>query len=94
LIVDGALVTGLPEDRSIFARAAQLVSSVTSIALEMVLPILAGYWIDRRLGTKVLFTVGGAVLGLVTGMWSLLRMTAAMRDHPDDRVPPDQSEKQ
>ena len=93
-MIDGALVTGLPDDRSVFARAAQLVSSVTSVAMEMVLPILAGIWIDWRLGTKWVFTVFGAVIGLITGIWSLLRMTESLRDRANDHFPPNQSQKQ
>lgn len=50
-------------------------SRVTTVSLEMVLPCVLGYWIDRHvLDTKVVFTLLGAVLGLVGGMWHLIRM--------------------
>jgi len=41
---------------------------VTTISLEMVLPGLIGYWIDLRLGTKLLFLVPGVILGFAIGM--------------------------
>ncbi len=46
---------------------------VTSIALEMVLPSLGGVWLDAKLGTFILFTLLGAVLGMTTALWSLLK---------------------
>jgi F0F1-type ATP synthase assembly protein I len=50
---------------------------IVSVAMEMVLPGLAGwYWIDRRLGTKIVFLVLGLVLGVVGGMIHLMRMLA------------------
>ena len=45
-----------------------------TISLEMVVPGLAGYWLDRRLAIKGLFTVIGFGLGLVVGMWHLMRI--------------------
>jgi hypothetical protein len=52
-----------------------LSSMVISVAMEMVLPGLAGwYWIDRRLGTKFVFLVLGLVLGVVGGMVHLVRL--------------------
>jgi F0F1-type ATP synthase assembly protein I len=68
-------VTELPDDRSALARAASLASSVTSISLEMVLPVLGGYWLDQRCGTKAVFALLGAAAGLALGIWSLLRLT-------------------
>jgi F0F1-type ATP synthase assembly protein I len=47
---------------------------VISVAVEMVLPGLAGYWIDQRLGTKIVFLLLGLVLGVVGGMIHLLRL--------------------
>lgn len=51
---------------------------ITSIALGMVLPGLLGLWVDLKLlGTKPLFTVLGFVLGMVAGLWHLIRMTSS-----------------
>ena len=38
----------------------ELGSMATTIGLEMVVPILLGYWIDRHLGTPAVFTIAGA----------------------------------
>jgi F0F1-type ATP synthase assembly protein I len=78
----------MPDDRSALARATQVASNVTSVSLEMVLPILIGYWIDQRLGTKAVFAILGGVLGLATGIWSLMRMTESLRGRAKDRFPP------
>jgi F0F1-type ATP synthase assembly protein I len=51
-----------------------LSSMIISVAVEMVLPGLAGYWVDQRLGTKIVFLVLGLVLGVVGGMIHLVRM--------------------
>jgi hypothetical protein len=45
------------------------------VSLEMVLPGLAGYWIDQKLGTAVLFMLVGFVLGSWTAVLHLIRMT-------------------
>lgn len=50
-------------------------SRLTTVSLEMVLPGVLGHWVDRQLGTGMVFLVLGVVLGLTTGMWHLIRMT-------------------
>ncbi|MGL6226272.1 MAG: AtpZ/AtpI family protein [Thermoguttaceae bacterium] len=47
---------------------------VSSIAFEMVLPILLGFWIDQKLGTLVLFTLLGAVLGMTIALLQLIQL--------------------
>jgi len=37
------------------------------------LGVLGGYWLDARLGTKILFTLLGAGLGFYAGFRELLR---------------------
>ena len=56
------------------AQAMSLSSMIISVAMEMVLPGLAGYWIDQRLGTKLVFLLLGLVLGVVGGMIHLVRL--------------------
>lgn len=53
----------------------QWTSRVTTISLEMVLPAAAGYWVDRRLGTNLVFLVAGAIIGFATGIWHLLKLS-------------------
>jgi F0F1-type ATP synthase assembly protein I len=45
-------------------------------SLEMALPVVAGYWIDQKLGTVVVFMVLGVIAGCTLGMWHLMRMIA------------------
>lgn len=62
-------MSGGPEDkdagdgRSAAARAAEWASRIMTISLEMVLPGLAGYWLDTKLGTQVVFLLVGFALG-------------------------------
>jgi F0F1-type ATP synthase assembly protein I len=57
----------------------QWASNATTVAAEMVAPILIGAWIDGRLGTKGVFAIVGGVIGMTAGIWSLLRMVAPLR---------------
>lgn len=50
------------------------VSQITTVVAEMVLPGLAGQWLDHRWGTNFLTLVGFA-LGLTVGIWHLIAMT-------------------
>lgn len=54
------------------------VSQVTTIALEMVLPALGGYWLDTRWGTTPGLTIAGAVLGFAISMQHLLQLARKM----------------
>ncbi len=69
------------------ALAVEWVSKITVVALEMVLPGLAGHWLDGRLRTKFLAMTGFAI-GIVCGMWHLLVMTGAVgRKNTNDKPP-------
>jgi len=50
------------------------VARITTVALEMVLPGVFGFWLDRQFGLAFLGLVGFA-FGFVLGMWHLLAMT-------------------
>lgn len=65
----------LPDGRSPYALAMEWVSRITTISIEMVLPGAIGYWIDQRLGTKVVFLIVGAILGFVGGIWQLIKLS-------------------
>lgn len=51
-------------------------SRATTIALEMVLPGLAGQWADERFGTSFL-TLTGFGLGLTLALWHLIGLARA-----------------
>lgn len=63
------------------------VSRVTTVALEIVLPGLGGYWLDQRFGTGFLVIVGFA-LGLTVGLWHLLKMTGSIARDNHNGDPP------
>lgn len=62
------------DDRSAYAVAAQWVSRIMAVAMEMVLPGLLGLWLDSRLGTRVLFALLGFGVGIPVAVWHLVRM--------------------
>lgn len=63
------------------------VARVTTIALEMALPPLAGNWADGHFGTEPVLVIVGAVLGLTCGVWYLARMTVPAPDENDHQPP-------
>jgi len=48
-----------------------------TISLTMVLPGLLGYWVDTKLGTRAVFTIGGFLAGMAYGMWQLMLIAQA-----------------
>jgi hypothetical protein len=56
------------------ALAAQWVSRITTVVLEMVLPGAIGHWLDRRWDMSFLSPIGFA-FGVVLGTWHLVVMT-------------------
>ncbi len=53
------------------------VARITTVVAEMVVPGLIGRWLDSKWGTQFCVVIG-FVLGLVVGMWHLIRMTRSM----------------
>jgi len=60
-------VTNQSDDRSLLAQAVGWASLATTVAAEMVVPILIGAWVDTRLGLKGLFAILGGVMGVTAG---------------------------
>jgi ATP synthase protein I len=61
-----------PQDkRPPMAIAMEWVSRITTVALEMVIPGVIGWFVDRALGTSFIAIVGFG-LGLVGGMYHLI----------------------
>jgi uncharacterized protein YqgC (DUF456 family) len=63
------------------AIALEWVSRIVAVGIEMVLPGLAGHWLDQQWGTSYL-AFCGFVLGLVAGMWHLIAMTRPRSSPP------------
>lgn len=59
------------------AVAAQWVSQITGIGLEIVIPIVVGRWLDDRWGTSFCTAVG-VVVGPLLGFWHLLTLTGVV----------------
>jgi F0F1-type ATP synthase assembly protein I len=74
------MVNNIPDGRSPIAVAMHWASQVTTISIEMVLPILLGVWTDRRLGTKAVFTIVGGIAGFWLGIWNLIRIAKVLAD--------------
>jgi len=47
---------------------------VTTISLEMSLPGVLGFWLDKRWGTAVLCTILGVAIGFSLGMFHLIKL--------------------
>lgn len=60
--------------------AMQWVSQVTTVAVELVLPALGGYWLDGRWGTAPWLLIAGVIVGAVVSMYHLLQMIGPTRD--------------
>lgn len=63
------------DDLSPIAIAYQWASRIIVVALEMVLPGMAGHWLDKKLGTVVLFMLIGFGLGSTAAVVHLIQMT-------------------
>jgi ATP synthase protein I len=72
-------VKNTPDDRSIFAVALGWSSRITTISVQMLLPGMLGYWLDQRLKTRFIFLLLGILLGLASGLWSLIRLAQEKR---------------
>ena len=66
-------VTTPPDDRSPIALAYAWATRIMVVALVMVLPGLAGHWLDERLGTVVLFLLVGLGLGCTAATLQLIQ---------------------
>ncbi len=71
-------MANLPPDRSPVSVAWARASQVTTISLEMVVPVVLGYFADQWLKTGLVFMVIGAIAGLCSGMLSLLRFAGSL----------------
>jgi hypothetical protein len=72
-----APVTTPPNERSPVAVAYQWASRIMVVAMEMVLPMLAGHWLDKKLGTVVLFLLIGLGLGCTAAVVHLMQMISS-----------------
>lgn len=64
----------LPLDLSWMAKATNWIARIAIVVLAMVLPGLAGLWLDNQVETRFLGVLGFA-LGVPLGMWFVIVMT-------------------
>lgn len=62
------------DDRSPIAQAVGTASQITTIGLTMILPAFAGYYLDRWLGTVLLFVILGLGLGVASAVLQMSRL--------------------
>ena len=67
----------LPPDRSPVAIALEWSVTIMTIAAQMVLPGLGGYWLDKQLGTRAVFLLLGFACGGLLAALSLARIAQA-----------------
>ncbi|MFC1759655.1 AtpZ/AtpI family protein [Planctomycetota bacterium] len=78
-----------PEDQlSATAKGYRSASRVISACLEMVVPCLAGYWLDAKFASSPWFLLVGLALGMWLGIKSLVRL-ASGQSSPETRPPSD-----
>lgn len=56
------------------AIALEWSATIMTISAEMVVPGLLGYWLDQRLGTRVLFLLVGFAVGGTLATLALVRI--------------------
>jgi hypothetical protein len=76
-------VNGQIDGPRAIALAYQWVARITGVCIQMVAPGLIGLWLDRRIGSVVVFTMLGFVVGITLGVWQLVRMTSDAKDDCD-----------
>lgn len=75
------------DDRSPFAIAAAWSANIMTICLEMVVPIVLGYWADVWLGTRLVFVILGALAGMALGTLHLVRLVSPKKDSGEESPP-------
>ena len=87
------MVTLRPDSEPSMAAASRLVSQVTSIVFEMLLPVGAGYWLDGYFKTEPWCVSVGAILGLFVSMTSLVQLAqrANQQNQPKKSTPSESS---
>ena len=72
------------DDRSPTAKAISKVAEITTISLMMIIPAIIGYFIDQQLGTFILCTGIGLVLGIASAVLQLMKFVAIEQQNRDD----------
>jgi F0F1-type ATP synthase assembly protein I len=72
------------DDRSQTAKAIGWVNQIITASLVLVLPVVAGNWLDRTFHASPLYLVLGALLGFVAAGWHFYKIIVAIsKDEAD-----------
>ena len=71
-----------------WALALRLMGVGWFVAASVVIGIVGGYWLDRWLGTTIVFTIVGVVLGTTVAFYGLYQMVKPLMD--DQRKGPEE----
>lgn len=73
-----------PEPHSAMAHLARFSGHGLTLALSTGLFLMAGWWVDGKLGTRPLFALAGALLGAAAGLYSMVQhlLLIPRRDDP------------
>ena len=66
-----------------WALALRLMGVGWYVAASILVGIVGGYWLDKWLGTTIVFTILGVVLGTAVAFYGLYRMVQPLMDNPD-----------
>lgn len=76
-----------PESRSPLGVGFALASRITTVGMAFALPPAIGFVVDRWLGTTLVATLIGALLGFVAGILQTVRMAQQLSPGPARRRP-------
>ncbi len=62
------------ESRKTTAAAYRWVNQVTSVGIELAVPIAGGWWLDAKYGLAPWLTVCGVLLGSMLGLLGLVKL--------------------
>lgn len=66
-------------------RSAGRLSTVGwEFAISVIACFFAGFWADKKFGTSPWLTLGGLVLGMMTGFWTLYKVTRALQKESEE----------
>ncbi len=69
------------DDRSATAKGIDIATRITTMSIMMALPAAIGYYADLRLGTNPIFIIVGAVFGMASGFWFLLKLVRTLNEN-------------
>ena len=72
------------DDRSPTAKGLSKVSEIIAICMMMIVPGLIGYWVDQKVGSRVVFTLLGLILGMSVAVMQLVRLVSVADESRDD----------